>query len=62
MFSLRGINPYATWGTIGGDVCIPSVKCFATYKEKPGVASSTFNGGWGTRWWRDVGGGADNEG
>ena len=36
--------------------------CCATYKEEPGVAVSTFNGGWGTRWWRDVSGWSENEG
>ena len=44
------------------DVCISSVMCCATYKEQSEVASSTFDGGWGTRWWRDVDGGAENEG
>ena len=34
---------------------------FATCKEKSGVAGSTFDGGWGTRWWQDVDGGAENK-
>ena len=38
-----------------------SVPCCATCKEKPGVAGSTFDGGWGTKWWRDVSGGVENE-
>ena len=49
-----GINPPATWGTTEGDVCISSFMCCATYKEEPGVVGSTFDGGWGTRWWWDV--------
>ena len=35
--------------------------CCATCKEEPGVAGSTFDRGWGTRWWQDVDGGAENE-
>ena len=38
-----------------------STYCCATYKEKPGVAGSTFDRGWGKRWWRDIDGGAENE-
>ena len=33
----------------------------STYKEKPGVAGSTFDGGWGTRWWQDVDRGTENK-
>ena len=55
----RGINPHATWGKTGCDVWNSSVMCYATYKEETGVPGSIFNGGWGTRWWRDVGGGAE---
>ena len=55
------MNPHAKWGTTGGDICISSVTCCATYKEEPGVAGSTFDGWWGTRWWWDVDGGAENE-
>ena len=43
----RSINSHATWGTTGGDICTSSVTCFATCKEEPGVADSTFDGGWG---------------
>ena len=35
---------------------------FAAYKEELGAAVSTFDGGWGTRWWRDLVGGSENEG
>ena len=38
-----------------------SVTCCEICKEEPGVAGSTFDGGWGTRWWRDVNRGAENE-
>ena len=50
------------WGTTGCDICTSSVTCHATCKEEPGVAGSTFDGGWGTRWWQDIDGGAENEG
>ena len=50
------------WGTTGGDICTSSVTCCATCKEEPGVGGSTFDGGWGTRWWQDVDGGPENEG
>ena len=56
----RCINPHATWGTTG-DICISSVTCCATCKEERGVAGSTFDGGWGTRWWQDAYGGTENE-
>ena len=45
----------------GGDICTSSVTCCATCKEEPGVAGSTFDGGWGTRWWQNVDGGAENK-
>ena len=54
-------SPHATWGTTGGDICISLVTCYATDEEEPGVAGSTFDGGWGTRWWQDVDAGAENE-
>ena len=57
----RCINPHATWGTTRDDICTSSVTCFATCKEESGVAGSTFDGGWGTRWWQDVDGGAENK-
>ena len=57
----KGISPHATWGTTGADVCISSVMCCATYKEELRDAGSTFDGGWGTRWWQDLGGGKENE-
>ena len=47
----------ATWGTPGGNVCTSSVTRCTTCKEEPGVAVSTFDGGWGTRLWQDVDGG-----
>ena len=56
----RCINPHATWGT-AGDICTSSVTCCATCKEESGVAGSIFDGGWGTRWWQDVDGGAENK-
>ena len=34
-------------------LCVPS-----TYKKESEVAGSAFDGGWGTRWWWDVDGGA----
>ena len=34
----------------------------ATHKEGLGVAGSAFDGGWGTRWWRDVGGETGHKG
>ena len=57
----RCINPHATWGISGGDICTSSVTCWATCEEVPGIAGSTFDGGWGTRWWQDVDGRAENE-
>ena len=57
----RCINSHATWGTTGSDICTSSVTCCATCKEEH-VAGSTFDGGWGTRWWQDVDGGAENDG
>ena len=56
----RCINPYAKWGTTGGDICTSSVTSCATCKEEPGVAGSTFDGGWGTRWWQNVDERAEN--
>ena len=35
--------------------------CCAAHKEEPGVSGSIFHRGWGTRWWRDVDGGVENE-
>ena len=35
--------------------------CCARCKEEPEVAGSTFDGGWGTRWWRDVDGRGEND-
>ena len=57
----RCINPRVTLGTTGGDTCTSLVTCCATYKEELEFAGSTFDGGWGTRWWRDVDGEAENE-
>ena len=31
-------------------------------KKELGVAGSTFDGGWVTRWWWDIGEAAENEG
>ena len=31
-------------------------------QKRTWVAGSTFDGGWGMRWWQDVDGGAENEG
>ena len=56
----RCINPHATWGT-AGDICTSSVTCCTTCKEESGVAGSTFDEGWGTRWWQDVDGGVKNK-
>ena len=56
----RCINPHATCGT-AGDICTFSVTCCATCKEESGVAGSTFDGGWGMRWWQDVDGGVENK-
>ena len=36
--------------------------CCATHKEGLGVAGSAFDEGWGTSWWRDVGGETGHEG
>ena len=33
--------------------------CCATCKEESGVVGSTFDRGWGTRWWQDVDGRAE---
>ena len=60
-WNIRCINPRTTWGTTGGDICTSLVTCCATCKEESGVAGSTFDGGWGTRWWQDVDGGAENK-
>ena len=57
----RFSNPHAAWVTIGGDICISSVTNCATCKEEAGVAGSTFDVGWGTRWSQDVDRGAENE-
>ena len=46
------------WVTKGGGVYIPSVMCCTTYKKESEVPGSAFDGGWGTRWWWDVDGGA----
>ena len=51
----RCINSDATSGT-AGDIC---TSCWTTCKEESGVARSTFDGGWDTRWWQDVDGGAE---
>ena len=39
------VDPHATWGSVGGDICTSSVMCYETYKEEPGVAGVTFDGG-----------------
>ena len=57
----RCINPHATWSMAGGDIYTSSVTCCATCKEESGVVGSTFDGGWGTRWWKDVDERAENE-
>ena len=57
----RCSNPHATWGTEGGDIWTSSVTCCTTCKEESWVAGSTFDVGWGTRWWQDVDGGAENK-
>ena len=57
----RCINPHATWGTAEGDICTSSVTCCLTCKEESGVAGSTFDRGWGMRWWQGVDGGAENK-
>ena len=54
------INPHATWGT-AGDICTSSVTSRATCIEESRVSGSTFDGGWDTRWWEDVDGGAENK-
>ena len=54
------INLHATLGTVG-DICTSSVTRYATCKEEYGAAGSTFDGGWGTSWWQDVDGGAENK-
>ena len=56
----RNINPHATWGT-AGDICTSSVTWCETCKEESAVAGSIFDGGWGTRWWQVVDGGAENK-
>ena len=58
----RCINSHATCSTTRGDIYTSSVTCGATRKEELGVASSTFDGGWDTRWRQDVDGGAENDG
>ena len=57
----RSINPHVTWCTTGGDVCIFSGMFCATYKGEPEVAGNTLNERWSTKWWKDVGGRAENE-
>ena len=57
----RCISPHATWGTAEGDICTSSVTCCLTCKEESGVAGSTFDRGWGMRWWQGVDGGAENK-
>ena len=57
----RCINPHATWGTTGGDICTSLLTCGTTYKKTPGVTGSTFYWGWGRRWWQDIDGGVENE-
>ena len=60
----RGIKSHAMWDTTRSGVYISSVMCRATYKEKPGVAGSTFDGGWGMwveGWNVDVGENGDLE-
>ena len=37
------------------------VTCCTKFKEEPGTVGSTFDGGWGTRWWRDLDEGSENE-
>ena len=49
------------WGTATGDICTSSVTCCGTCKEKSGVAGSTCDRGWGTRWWQDVDERAENK-
>ena len=56
----RYINPHAMWCT-AGDIWTSSVTSCATCKEESGVAGSIFDGGWGTRWWQDLDGGAENK-
>ena len=46
----------------GGDICIFSVRRCTTYKDEPGVVGGTFDGGWSTRWWQNMGGWAENDG
>ena len=58
----RCINLYATWGTTGVYICTSSVAYCKTCTEEPVVTGSTFDGGWGMRWWQDVDGGAENDG
>ena len=58
--TFRSIDSYGTWGNTGGDICISSAMCSTTYKKELGVAGSTFDGGWVTTWWQDVGGAAEN--
>ena len=36
--------------------------CSTTYTKEIRFADKAFDGGWVTRWWRDVGGAAENEG
>ena len=58
----RSINSHGTWGNTGGDICISSAMCSTIYTKEIGFADKAFDGGWVTRWWRDVGGAAENEG
>ena len=51
------VNSHATWGNIR-----TFQLCLVQHEEELGVEGSTFDGGWVTRRWRDVGGGAENEG
>ena len=55
----RCINPHATWG-MAGDICTSSITFCTTCKEESGVTGSIFDRGWGTRWWQDVDGEAEN--
>ena len=56
------INSHGTWGNTGGDICIFPAMCSTTYKKEIRFSGKAFDGGWVTRWWRDVGGAAENEG
>ena len=54
-------NFVVVFASTAGDICSSSVTCCATCKEESGVAGSTFDGAWGTKWWQDVDGGAENK-